>query len=172
MRATLLAICVAVLAMCLPGAAGAQQFVFVVRHAEKIDNSADPLLSAAGEARAQRLAEMLSASAVGAIYTTQYRRTVQTAAPLAKRLGIGSNIVPAKETETLLEKIRTHGKTLGNALGTGSAVLVVGHSNTVPAILKGLGHSTDIVIADEAFDDLFAVVVQLAGPPLLMRLKY
>ena len=172
MRAVLGAICFAIFATCMPADAGAQQLVFVVRHAEKIDNSADAVLSAAGETRAQRLAEMLAAASIAIIYTTQYQRTVQTAAPLAKRLGIDTNIVPAKETETLLAKIRTHGKTFGNALGKSRAVLVVGHSNTVPAILKGLGHTADIVIADDEFDNLFAIIVQPAGPPMLMRLKY
>lgn len=172
MRATLLAICFAIFAICMPADTGAQQLVFVVRHAEKIDNSADTALSAAGEARAQRLADMLAATSIAVIYTTQYQRTVQTAAPLAKRLGIGANIVPARETEALLAKIRLHGKTVGNAPGKSGAVLVVGHSNTVPAILKGLGHMADVVIADDEFDNLFAIIVQPAGPPVLIRLKY
>ena len=64
--------------------ATAQQMVYVVRHGEKLDDSKDPVLSPAGEARAVRLANMLASSGVKAIYTTQYRRTVLLAAPTAR----------------------------------------------------------------------------------------
>ena len=72
----------------------AQQMVYVVRHGEKLDDSKDPPLSPAGEARAARLAQMLAASGVKAIYTTQYRRTAQLAEPLARKL----NVVPGRAT--------------------------------------------------------------------------
>ena len=63
--------------------AEAQLIVYVVRHGEKLDKSEDPPLSPAGKARALRLAQMLAASGVKAIYTTEYRRTMQLAAPTA-----------------------------------------------------------------------------------------
>ncbi len=64
--------------------------------------------------------------------------------------------MPAKETETLLARIQGHGK--------GEAVLIVGHSNTVPAILKGLGYTAELVIAEEEFDNFFIVIPQPVGP--------
>ena len=164
MRTLLLAICFAMLVAAAPLNLAAQQVVFVVRHGEKLDNTPDTVLSVEGEARAQRLAKMLATSGVRAIYTTQYQRTILLAAPTAKRFGISSLVVPAKETETLLAKIRAHGKD--------EAVLVVGHSNTVPAILKGLGHAPALVIAEEEFDNFFVVIPQAAGPPVVVRLKY
>ena len=163
MRTLLLAVCLALLAAA-PANVVAQPVVFVVRHGEKLDNTPDTALSAEGEARAQRLAKMLAASGVRAIYTTQYQRTILLAAPTAKLLGISSKAVPAKETETLLTKIRAHGKD--------EAVLVVGHSNTVPAILKALGYAPELVIAEEEFDNFFVLIPQPAGPPVVARLKY
>jgi hypothetical protein len=51
-------------------------------------------------------------------------------------------------------------------------VLIVGHANTVPDLLKGLGIKDDITIADAEFDNLFVVVRPEAGEPTLIRLRY
>ena len=75
-----------------PAAASAQKLVIVVRHAERADGGAgvsmagapaDPLLSAAGEARAAKLAGMLEEAAITAIVVTEFRRTQDTAKPIA-----------------------------------------------------------------------------------------
>ena len=50
--------------------------------------------------------------------------------------------------------------------------LIVGHSNTVPEILKKLGVSEQIHIGDDEFGDLFVVVRGAAGDVTLVRLKY
>ena len=144
--------------------AGAQQMVYVVRHGEKLDDSKDPVLSPTGEARAARLAGLLAASGVKTIYTTQYRRTILLAAPLARKLDITPNIMPAADTAALVKKIKSH--------GPDDIVLVVGHSNTVPEILKALGHAGEIKIEETDFDNLFVLVPRTAGAPALVRLKY
>lgn len=140
------------------------QTVIVVRHGQKLDNSTDPALSPQGEARAARLAETLVASRVTAIYTTQYKRTMLHATPAARRLGVTPLVVDGRDTETLLAKIRAHGKD--------DVVLVVGHSNTVPAIIKGLGHTTPVVVGEDDFDDLFIVAVKPNSAPTVVNLKY
>ncbi len=142
----------------------AQQMVYVVRHGEKLDDSKDPPLSPAGEARAARLAQMLAASGVKAIYTTQFRRTVQLAEPLARKLNVVPVVNPGSDMAGLIKKIKSH--------GDGEVVLVVGHSNTVPEILKGLGHVGEIKIDDAEFDNLFVLVPKTQGVPALVRLKY
>ena len=81
-----LAVTFALVAAAVP--AQAQKAVFLVRHAEKVDESEDPLLSAAGKARARALARSLRTAGVKAIYVTQYKRTGLTAAPLAAAAGI------------------------------------------------------------------------------------
>ncbi len=140
------------------------QTVIVVRHGEKLDVSADPLLSPAGAARAERLAIMLAASKVRAIYTTQYHRTILLAAPTAKRLGITAVVIPGKDMDTLIARIRSHAKE--------DVVLVVGHSNTVPEIIKGLGVSATIVVGEDDYDNLFVVAMQPGGAPSMVNLKY
>jgi broad specificity phosphatase PhoE len=142
----------------------AQPSVIVVRHGEKRDNSPDPILSAQGEARAKRLANLLAASNVTAIYTTEFKRTALHAAPTAKRFDLKPVVIAAKETDALLAKIRTHGKD--------DVVLVVGHSNTVPAILKGLGYLSPVTVGEADFDNLFIVALQPGGAPTVVHLKH
>jgi broad specificity phosphatase PhoE len=141
-----------------PSVASAQM-VIVVRHAERADGGAaapgaaamttatDPELSAAGKARAQALAAMLKDAGVTAIYTTEYTRTKDTGAPLAAALKITAEVVPARDQAALITKIKAH---------TSGAVFVVGHSNTVPAIIKALG-GADVTLADSEYDSLFFV---------------
>lgn len=147
--------------------AAAQQTVFVVRHAERADTAAggsammasDPDLSEAGRARAQALAQMLRDAKITAIYTTQYKRTQQTAEPLAKALGIQPTVVPAAEMAALVEKLKAG----GNAL-------VVGHSNTVGPVISQLGVTGTVEVPDEEYDNLF--VVFRGEKPALVRLHF
>ena len=155
----------AVLALAAPAAA--QQTIFVVRHAERADASqsgspmmaSDPDLSDKGKARAQSLATLLKDAGITAIYTTQYKRTLQTAEPLAKALGIKPTIVDAKNTASLVEKLKSG----GNAL-------VVGHSNTVGEVIRQLGVSESTSVGDQEYDNLF--VVFRGERPAVVRLHF
>jgi phosphohistidine phosphatase SixA len=155
-----------VILLLLPSALFAQT-VFVVRHAERADAgmaaTTDPDLSDLGRARASSLAGWLKDAGISRIYVTEFKRTRQTADPLAKQIGIEPVVVSSKKEEAgrLIDLVKT---------GTGN-VLIVGHSNTVPQILKGLGIEASIVIADNEFDNLFAVDRGCAQPTLL-RLRY
>ena len=150
----------------------AQQVVFVVRHAERAPSAApasgrmmmadDPPLSAAGEQRAVKLTDMLAASGVKHIFTTEYKRTRQTAAPLAARLAVTPLMAAAKDTASLVTAVK-------RARGT---VLIVGHSNTIPEILKQLGVSDAVTIGDGDYDNLFVVFRSDAGKATLVRLKF
>ncbi|MEY2606825.1 MAG: hypothetical protein QOH31_4658 [Verrucomicrobiota bacterium] len=138
-----------------------QPTVFIVRHAEKAETAGqDPELSQAGHARAEALAKVLKDANITTIYTTEFKRTQETAAPLAKILGITVVSVPAKDTATLTAKLHsTHGN-----------ILVVGHGDTIPDLLKALGMSAPINIAPNQYDDLFIVV--LDGTPRFIHLHY
>ena len=127
-------------AVTVPPEAVAQSAVFVVRHAERADTSADSVLSPAGEARAARLLDVLKDAGITHIYTTNLRRTVQTAAPLAAALKLTPATLPASDTDALVARVRAAPLT--------GRILIVGHSNTVPEILKRLGVATPITIAD------------------------
>lgn len=141
----------------------------VVRHAEKqLGTIADPPLAPEGEARAERLARLLGdASSIGriaAIYVTDTRRTQQTAAPLAARLRLTSQVLPADDVTGLISRARReHG---------GSRVLIVGHSNTVPQIVGRLADTQVLPISADQYGDLYIVSVPTLGPSSLLRLTY
>ena len=164
------AACAALWLTATVAAAADRQIVFVVRHAERADAgspdakmmSADPPLSAIGKARADRLAAILRAAQVGHIFTTELRRTRETAAPLAAATHLDIVALPAKDVDGLVTK-------LSAAQG---ASLVVGHSNTVPEILKKLGVQESVSVSDDDFDNLFVVIKAAGGEVTLVRLKY
>ena len=148
--------------------ASAQGTIFLVRHAERADTTsgappsmaADPSLSDAGHARAASLAAVLRDAGITAIFVTEYKRTQETTAPLAKALGITTTMIASKDTNALIARLR---QTTGNAL-------VVGHSNTVPEIAKALGVTAPIMIGDDDYDNLFLVTP--GQPARLVHLHY
>lgn len=142
----------------------AQKAVFLVRHAEKADESQDPPLSAEGRKRADALARHLRAAGVTAIYVTPYRRTALTAAPLAAAAGLKPVVLHADGRQELVDRMRSE--------NANDVVLVVGHSNTVPDILRLMGHAAPVTIAPDEYDDLFVVVPGKGGPPTVLRLRY
>jgi broad specificity phosphatase PhoE len=135
--------------------------IFFVRHAEKASTGGDDMdLSEIGRARAESLATALKDAEISAIYTTEFKRTRQTAAPLAKALHLEPAIISSKDRATLIAKLQASS---GN-------VLVVGHSNTIPDIIKALGITTPVTIADADYDNFFALI--LDEKPRLIRLHY
>ena len=73
--------------------------VLLVRHGESepavvgtsfelLDGQSNPALSPEGEEEADRVCERLASEAIDAIYVSSLRRTAQTAAHLARRLGL------------------------------------------------------------------------------------
>jgi transcriptional regulator len=54
----------------------------------------------------------------------------------------------------------------------GEAALVVGHSNTVPEVIKMLGADQSVTIDEKEFDNLFVVTVYARGKAKVARLKY
>ena len=147
-----------------PTVAAAQGVVFVVRHAERADASADSLLSTAGHTRAARLGMILIGAGITQIYTTNLRRTVQTAAPLAKALQLTPTEIPGSDFDALYTKL--HGATRQDR------VLVVGHGNTVPEILRRLGVTSQVTIGETEYDNLFIVIPQEGSAALFVPMKY
>ena len=141
--------------------ASAQPVVVIVRHGEKTANGGtDPDLSSAGRARADALARILKDSGITAIFTTEFKRTQETAAPTATLSHVTPTVVAAKDTMALVAKLH---QVNGNAL-------VVGHSNTIPDIIKALGINNAINIPDDDYSEL--LIVTLGDKPQLFRLHY
>ena len=143
-----------------PAGAAAQGTVFIVRHAERADTSADSLLSAAGHARAARLGAILKDAGLTQIYTTNLQRTVQTAAPLAAALGLMPTELPVSDLDALISRLKS--------ATPQDRVLVVGLSNTVPQILRRLGVAVAVTIADAEYDNLFIALPQVGSAPLFV----
>src|SRR5262249_6441238 len=123
--------------------------VILVRHAEVTDAASDPSLSSQGQSRAELLASMLPDAHLDAIYVTEYRRTQQTAQPAAGRFHLRPERVDSGNIAALADAIRRH---------TSGTVLVIGHTNTVPAIVSMLG-GPSVRIRETEFDNLFIVTL-------------
>src|SRR5947207_12895479 len=94
--------------------ARAESIVVIVRHAEKASGeSDDPSLSEAGRARAATLSRLLQDSEISAIFTTEFKRTKETATPIANTLKITPTVVRATEITSLADKLHElHGNAL------------------------------------------------------------
>jgi phosphohistidine phosphatase SixA len=141
--------------------ASEQPVVVIVRHGEKATNGAtDPELSSAGRARADALARILKDSGITAIFTTEFKRTQETAAPTAISAHVTPTVVPGKDTAALVAKLH---QLKGNAL-------VGGHGDPIPNIIKALGINVPINIPDADYSEL--LIVTLGDKPQLFRLHY
>jgi len=145
--------------------------IVLVRHAEKqVGAITDAPLSPEGETRASRLTQLLGGSEefgrIGKIYVTNTRRTQQTAAGLAQRLGLTPEVIDAKTDSAELAR---------RALreNRGHLALIVGHSNTVPEIVAALTRVEGVpAMGEDEFDTMYIVTVPTIGKASVLRLKY
>jgi 2,3-bisphosphoglycerate-dependent phosphoglycerate mutase len=130
------ALIVAMAALCNFDAFAQNTTLWLVRHAEKsTDNPAnqDPALNAAGMQRAEALARLLDSKPIVTIYSTYYKRTLGTVAPLAAKLGLTPVIYNPDDIGGLAQKVVSDNK--------GKSALIVGHSNTIIPVIKALSAS-------------------------------
>jgi broad specificity phosphatase PhoE len=132
-----------------PGLAAAEpSAIYLVRHGEKAAVGQDPGLTPQGQARAQNIAAILHRAGITAIFSTPTARTQQTAAPLARQLGLTVQLYDPRLPKALVEKVRA----------LNGAVLVVGHSNTLPELVKLFGGAPGSDILDDEFDRLYQLL--------------
>ncbi len=139
--------------------------VILVRHAEKASPNGDPALSSAGRSRAQALAATLRAWPLDRIIISQFRRSRETAEPVAAAQGRTPTIVAlggdrAEDTRRVVSAL--------SGLPAGAAVLVVGHSNTLLPIVAAWGGPTLPDLCDGRYDARF--VLQRAAGDSIARL--
>ena len=145
----------------LAAAANAAPVIFIVRHAEKASSGGnDPTLSPQGKKRAEALANILKDSQITAVFATEFKRTQKTAAPTAKAAHVSPTVISGNDIGVLVEKLRALN---GNAL-------VVGHSDTIPDLVRALGIATPVSIPEDDYAEIF--VVLLGDAPQLLRLHY
>ena len=149
--------------------------VIFVRHAEKMTDADDPGLTAAGQRRAAELARQLvdadvvPGKGVDAVYSTPYRRTEETARPVADALNL--QVLPYEATDdadraeaAMDEIVRDH---------KGEIILVVGHSDTVPVMIGAMGASKNVpFIEDDEYDNMYIVSIPWFGKTKTIRVRY
>ena len=131
--------------------------VLLVRHEKKTTSFAleDPGLSEEGRTRTDFIDQFLRGRPLSAVYATEYRRTRETATPIAQTHSVPLTIRPAVDIAGLVDEIlSTH---------AGQTVLVVGHANTVPKIISELGVDTDLTIEPDQYGPMYVVLVSLDG---------
>lgn len=137
--------------------------VFMVRHAEKADHSRNPDLSKPGKERAIVLADVLRNADIDQIHSSDYTRTKETAAPIAKYLDKNVQIYNPKDLEALVTKLKD----------AGGRHLVVGHSNSTPNLVKLLGGDGVSKINDAGeYDRLYMVTITKDGTVSSVLLRY
>ena len=133
--------------------------VYLFRHAEKqiIKGEDNPELTRAGFSRSNVLAQAMADITPGLIYSSEYTRTQQTVAPLAKQWGSDIIIQTAKDPEAQVEAA------LSNC---NKHVIIAGHSNTIPNLISLFGVMEEIAIEDNQYGDLFIIEWENAKPKL------
>jgi broad specificity phosphatase PhoE len=155
-----------------PALVASDTIVVVVRHAEKAtDDPRDPNLSEAGQARAAALAKALADYPLTSAFVTEYKRTQQTADPAAREHQIAPTILPVGKDKA--EAYAQRFAALVRREHLGKALLVVGHSNTVPAIVQALG-GVQISPIEEAteFNRIYIITLPSEGRPRVIAAKY
>ena len=150
--------------------------VYLVRHAERADEPRqDPPLSEKGAVRSQELARVLGKANVKTIITSQFLRTKQTAEPLAKQAGITATSISLSlnpSNPRMIAEQSTAEVTNRILERSGESVLVIGHTNSIPDVIKMLGGDVTPVIDDKTYDDLFILTVYAKGKAKLAHVKY
>ena len=158
-RLWLLAALVALAACATTAAPPPTPTVYVMRHLNTPAGERDPELLPEGRRTAELLPAWFGPVRPRAIYVSDFRRTRQTAAPLAARLGLEPIVYDPADTPGLIARVRA---------GPLPA-LIVGHSNTVPDLVAGLGGTRPAPLVHEDFGDVWRV--EADGTTARMRIE-
>jgi len=136
---------------------------FLVRHAEKTSDKTDPPLTTEGRQRAERLADMLGDANITRVYSSDYKRTRDTGAPMAKHLGMEVQLYDAGDLEAIAERL----------IAEGGRTLVVGHSNTTPQLVELLGgEGGEPIVEATEYNRLYIVTLGHDGEVSTTLLRY
>ncbi|MCB0550408.1 MAG: histidine phosphatase family protein [Phaeodactylibacter sp.] len=138
--------------------------VFLVRHAEKGYGS-DPTLTSKGVGRAHLLANIFKDLPLDAVYATKYKRTLETALPVAQEKGLEvAPYAPDRLTSFSFQLRRKH---------QGQSVLVVGHSDTTPNLVNRIVTRGVLERIDERdYSNFYVVAINEEGEKEVLQLKY
>ncbi len=124
--------------------------VYLVRHAEKEKgNNRNPNLTEKGKTRAINLVKMLKNKNIEIIYSTQYARTIQTASPMAKELGLNIQSYDPRNLKQFADSL----------LSKQANMLIVGHSNTTPSLVQLLGGNAKSKIDESEYNRVYKLQI-------------
>ena len=123
--------------------------VYLVRHAEKADTGKDPELSDLGKERAEDLSRFLKDAGITNIWTTDYKRTRETVAPIAARTRVKVEVYDPSKLGEFATKLKS----------IPGRHLVVGHSNTTPGLVQALGGDPGPPMPDSEYDRFYIVTL-------------
>lgn len=138
--------------------------IIVVRHADKLTQDSDSLLSPKGHERAKELARTLRDVKVNSIFVSEKKRTQQTAAPIAAQKGLEPIKVETTQVQLLLEKL--------NAVPQGQTALVIYHVPIVEQIVLKLGGIAVPAWKELEFDRMIIITIPAQGRPSVVTLRY
>lgn len=140
--------------------------IILVRHAEKVDDSADPDLSETGYERAARLAEMLEHVEFDVVYSTNYIRTRETAKPVAEANDLSITSYDPRNPGDEVKKWLEHHE--------GETILISGHSNSTPTFANAiLGEEHFNEKFDESdYGNVLIITISAEGERKLLHLRY
>ena len=142
--------------------------IYLMRHAEPDyppgeERPRDPVLSEAGRRRARALADSLTDKGITRVFSSDFRRTRETAAPLADTLGLEVEIYDAFELEAFADSLRR----------MSGGIVVAGHSNTTPELVRLLGGDPGEPIDEQSeFDRLYTVTLSPDGAVAVTQSRY
>lgn len=136
----------------------------LVRHAEK-DYGDNPILTPEGEARAEKLKFMLERADLDAVYSTNTKRTMSTAIPTADYHDLKIQEYSALELNLLVSRLKNKHR--------GETVLVVGHSNTTPAVASLLDKNEDYPRFSELdYTNYYVVTIPTRGKTRVLKMRF
>lgn len=140
--------------------------IYLVRHAEKAkEGGRDPLLTTEGTERATRLKNILMNANIEEVYSTDFKRTQLTAAPLANTIGQTIQSYNPRELKAFAEQLKSNSQ--------GKRILIAGHSNTTPTLTNALlGEEKFPQLTEAQYDHLFVVTIGADGIAKGMDLRY
>jgi broad specificity phosphatase PhoE len=146
--------------------------VIFVRNADvdlPVAKGDDPPLNARGHKRAELLADFLEkvdvVDGVDAIYASKARSTQETAAPLARRLGLKVQIEDPHDVEGFMNDVRRQHK--------GQIVLIVADGNAIAPLVEELHGSKNIPqFGPDDYDNVYIVSIPWFGKVKTLRVRY
>lgn len=136
--------------------------LYIVRHAEKLDNTSYSVLSPQGHQRAAVLRDSLLSKKINLIFATQFQRTQETAQPLATALNKSLLIYRNNAIDSIVLVLKRN---------KSKNILVVAHSGNIPSIIEGLTGEKVKAIDENEYDNFYIIKNKKSNVELIQK-KY